>query len=316
MLSFLQLRSFSSLAGVNHAVSYERRNLMLRKSAVFFSFLCIAATGAFMSCGGGSSHFGPTPCTGSFNVVGDWKGSVTEGGNAVDLFGTIDSTGNAVFFDGAADVVTVSPLTGACSFSSTLTAYISVADGGPQTESGTATGNVTSATSLNGSESVIGGTNGTFTFSSYSPLGTGSVTALSGSVTAEVEGEVATDFLNLTLAGTVGNISYTGTDGICTFSGAFSQEGTNDIYDVTFNVAGSGSGCSGNFTGVGFESDSDLLGFSSATGTYLYAVITSNGAPFVVEIPPSGADALRRAHNPRMSTSFSKVFGFDRRLPR
>lgn len=291
---------------------------MIRQWALFLSLVSMVLFASLIiSCGGSSSHSGPTPCTGTFNVVGDWQGSVTEGGNTVNLTGTIDSTGNAVFFDSIADIVTVSPITGACSFSSTLTASTSVENpNGATTVSGTASGNVTSDTSLNGSESVIGATNGTFTFSSYSPLGTGSVTAMSGIVGADVEGQVA-DLLILTLGGTASSITYTGTDAAnCTFNGTFSEQGTNNLYDVTFNVAGTGCTAS-NFTGVGFESDSDLLGVNgNASGTYLYATLTSSGTPFVVEVLPSGPRSLDHALSSRTRTNFSRVFGFDRRLLR
>jgi hypothetical protein len=288
---------------------------MIRHCALFLSLVSMVLFASLIISCGGSSHSGPTPCTGTFNVVGDWQGSVTSGGSSDALVGTIDSSGNAVFFDSSADIATVSPLTGACSFSSTLSLYASIESGTPGTETGTATGNVTSDTAFNGTESV-NGTSGTFSFSSYSPLGTGSVTAVSGTVGAEVEGQT-TDGLILTLGGSSSSITFSGTDASnCTFNGTFTQEGTNNVYDVAFNVAGAGCTAS-NFTGVGFEGDSSLLAdVTGGSGTYLYAVFPSSSAPFVVEVLPSGADTLKHVHNPRMSTSFSKVFGFNGHLSR
>jgi len=286
---------------------------MIRHCALFLSLVSMVLFASLIISCGGSSHSGPTPCTGAFNVVGDWQGSVTSGGTSVDFLGTIDTAGNAVFFDPAADIVTVSPLTGACSFSSTETVYESIADGGPATGSGTASGNVTSDTALSGSESISGGNSGTFSFSSYSPL-TGSVTALSGLVSAVAQGQIS-DSLILTLGGTSSSITFTGTEAAngCTVSGTFTEEGTNNVFDVTYNYSGTNPVCTGSLTGSGFESNSDLFTLNNnGSGTYLYAVITSSSGSFVVEILPSGADALRQAHTPRMSTSFSQVFGLNR----
>jgi hypothetical protein len=134
---------------------------------------------------------------------------------------------------------------------------------------------------------------------------------------AVLEGQIE-DTLTLTLGGTAGNITYTGTDSECSFNGAFTQEGTNNLYSVTFNVSGSGNGCSGNFTGVGFESDSDLFDIAdNATGTYLYGVLLSSSASFVVEIPPSGDDAARRrAPMSHGNSNFPKIFGLGHGLSR
>jgi hypothetical protein len=283
---------------------------MLRHTALLLSLIFIVLVAAFiMSCGGSSHH--ANACTGTYTIVGDWQGSVTSDGSTDDFVGTIDSTGNGVFFDGLADIVTVNPLSGACSFtSSNETVYESIENGGPATATGSATGNVTSDSAFNGSESS-NGTSGTFSFTSYNPLGTGSVTAVSGIVGADVEGQVS-DLLDLTLGGTAGNITFSGNDSQCNISGAFTQEGTNNLYSVTFNVSGNGESCSGNFTGVGFESDSDLFDADdNATGTYLYGTLISSSGSFVVEIEPSGSDAAhRRALKPNANSPFHKVFGF------
>lgn len=287
---------------------------MLQKCAVLLSLLAIALLACVIISCGSSSSSKPAPCTGSYTVVGDWQGTITSNSETDKLFGTIDSSGNAVFFDDLADIATLSPITGACSFSSTLTAYESAENGGAATASGTATGNVTSDSALNGSVTINSTANG-FTFSSYPPLGTGAVTAVSATVGAEVEGQL-TDDLILTLGGTSGNITFTGSDaGGCTFNGAFTQEGTNDLYSVSFAVGGNSSCEAGTLTGVGFESDSDLLDVNdNGSGTYVYAVITSGGSPFVVEILPSGSGSPNQTIRQHGNTNFSRIFGFEHRL--
>jgi len=221
------------------------------------------------------------------------------------LSGTINSAGAAVFFDSLADIVVAPAITGTCSFSGTLTAYESVENGGPQTVPSTVTGNVT-ATMISGSDTV----NGVTTTITLSPV-TGSVSALSGITVADVEGQVV-DSLLLTLGGTASSITFTGTDAAgCTFNGTFTEEGAANIYDVTFNVAGTGCTAS-SYTGFGFESSSDLLtADNNATGTYLYGTLTSSTNPFVVEIIPSGGRIDHSARQLRGVGPFN-LFGMGR----
>jgi hypothetical protein len=285
----------------------ERRNLMLRKSVVFLSVLCVAATGAFMiGCGGSSST--PAKCTGTFTVVGNWQGTLSGGGTSDPLFGTIDSSGNATFFDSAADMIVLPGITGACSFSETLTAYTSIASGGPGVNTVTATGNVTSDSAITAS-AVSNGQTTSFSFSSYVPEATLSVP--SGTVIAPIDGQF-TDLLTLTFSGTTTSMSFTGTSGGgCTINGTFTEETVSNVYDVTLAYSGGGT-CTGTFTGSGFESSADLLSVNlgGPAGTYLYGMMTSTSSGFVFEVIPPGVDAARRVHVRANKVGFGSLFGF------
>jgi len=288
---------------------------MLRKFALLLAAVSFCALAAFMVACGSSSNHSITQCTGTYTVVGDWQGSFISGGTTDDLVGVINSAGSAVLFDNEADIATIDSITGACSFSAALSAYASIESGDEGTATGTATGNVTSDTAFNGNESV-NSTSGTFAFTSYNPLGTGTVSAVSGTALAAVEGQVVDD-LTLTLGGTASAITFTGTDGTCTFNGTATEETTYNVYDVTFDV--SGNGCEAiNYTGPGFESDSDLLDANEgAAGTYLYAVLTSSSTPFVVEIFPTVGGQSHHAHRPpAKNAAFPRLFGFHRRSSR
>lgn len=72
-------------------------------------------------------------------------------------------------------------------------------------------------------------------------------------------------------------------------TGTFTQEGSNNVFDVTMTITGTGcpmGQAPGTVTGLGFESNSDyfdLNGFQPST--YLYADLLGS-APFVIEIYP------------------------------
>ena len=288
---------------------------MLRKVALFLCFASLVLFSCLIVSCGGSSSSGPRPCTGGpYNVVNDWQATVSANGTTDSLDGVITSTGDGVFFDSFADIVTLPGMTGACSYSGALTAYASTNPGPPGTATGTASGNFTSATAFTGTETTNGIT-GNVTLGSYAPL-SGSVNVPTTSVSALIEGQVATDFVNfLVIGGTSSAITYSGTDQAsgCTVGGTFTEEGANNVYDVTFNITPT-STCSGTYTGVGFESSSDLLGVytNPATGTYLYAIITSSSAPFVMEIYPPGGTAARETRVRYLETAARGIFGFGR----
>jgi hypothetical protein len=282
---------------------------MLRKLLLLSSFVSLALLAAIItSCGGSSSS--STACSGGpYNVVGDWQGTVSANGVNTSLVGAINSSGSAVFFDNTADVATVAPITGTCSFSATMNLYASEIDGDGSL-SGTASGNVTAST-ISGTADINSQT-GSVSLSSYSPL-SGAVSVPSSDVAGEVQGQVETDFItSLTVGGTSGSITYAGTDiNDCSINGTFTEEGTNNVYDVTFDVSGSSGSCSGSFTGIGFESNSDLLDADdSATGTYLYAVLNTSSAPFVLEIYPPLTGADREVREQRRGTGSLNLFGF------
>jgi len=282
---------------------------MLRKSVFLLSLLCLAAWCAVNIGCGGSSSPKKTACTGSYNIVGDWQGTATGTGSSDSLTGIINSTGEAMFFDSQADIVSLPQLTGTCSFSETLTAYESTANGGASS-TGTATGNVNSDTSITGSD-VSNGTTTNFTFSSYAPIST--ITAVTGTVGAVIEGQLS-DSLILSLGGTSSAITFSGTDATnCTINGTATEEGTNNVYDVTFDVGGTGCTAT-NLAGLGFESSADLFTLdNNAIGTYLYVIVTNYSAPFVVEIFPAGPGAYIKHHSAHTS-GFHNLFGIDKRL--
>lgn len=68
-----------------------------------------------------------------------------------------------------------------------------------------------------------------------------------------------------------------GSDGLgCQISGALTEEGNLNLYDVNLNITGSSS-CHGALSGTGFFDTKDWTGqFSGATGIYLY-LLGSNG---------------------------------------
>jgi hypothetical protein len=169
---------------------------------------------------------------------------------------------------------------------------------------------VTSDTSITGSDVSTGNPTTDFTFSSYSPIST--ITAVTGTVGAVAEGQLSDSFI-FDLGGTSSSITFSGTDATnCTITGTATQEGTNNVYDVTFDVAG--TGCSAaNLVGLGFESSTDLLTGGTAIGTYLYVIVTNYTAPFVVEIYPAGPRADFHRHTAH-TNGFRNLFGINQHL--
>jgi hypothetical protein len=257
---------------------------MLRKCLLLLSTVSLAALMCVstISCGSSSSST-IKPCTGGpFNVVGDWNGTFVSSGGTTNVVGAIDTSGLALFFDPTGDVALLPSITGTCSFSGSDTLFSSVIDGGGFV-SGTAQGNVNSATAISGSETAGGNT---ISLTAFSPL-TGSATALSGTKTGETGG--GGDFLNLTFTPTTGsNMSFTGTDitANCTLTGTLTQQATSNVFDLTLNVSGAGVNCTAaTLNGIAFESNTDYFGFNgSQQGTYLYADILSSSGAAVVEV--------------------------------
>jgi hypothetical protein len=283
---------------------------MLRNFFLSLLLICLGAWCAF-TVGCGSSNSSTTSCTGSYTVVGDWQGTLGSGSDQVSLVGVINSSGDAAFFDNIADIAVLPTISGACSFSGTATLYSSTEDpGGVDTASGSVSGNVTSDSALNGS-GTINGTSFPFSLASYSPLS--SVTALSGETFGYAIGQPETDDMSLTLSGTSNSITFAGTDAFgCSISGTFTEESTNNVYDVTYDVGNTDS-CTGpgNLTGIGFESSTDLLDVDeNGSGTYAYAIITSSAGPFVLEIVPSGDSSGHRSHQIKPAANFHNLFGF------
>jgi len=268
---------------------------MLRRSALILSFAVLVFLGALIiSCGGSGSGSGITKgCTGSYNVVGDWQGSLSSGGGSSSVAGVINTSGLAVFIDdspavsdpASGSVLVMPTISGACSITGTATAYGSFGVNGG-TGSASVQGSVSSASSISAQLTSSNGT-GTLTLSSFSPL-SGSAKALSGTTTADIQGGAGL-FATITPTGTGASMTITNTAAsLCApFNGTFTQEGSNNIFDVSITFIGSGAGCptAGTVTGLGFESNSDYFNLNSGTvGTYLYGV--SSGSAFVLEVFP------------------------------
>jgi len=262
---------------------------MSGKIQAIISVVCLTFCAVFtMSCGGSSKSTTTTGCTGGpYNVVGDW--SINESGNAGSSsgVGVINSSGEAVFFQTSeptpGDVLALPAITGTCSFSGTATAYGTPASGGGSA-SGTVQGTVSSDASISGTFS-----NGnTFSLGSISPL-SGSVTAFSGNnYIGEIEGWTGDNIWLLTFAPTGSNASmnFSGSNTLCDINGTFTQEGGNastlNVFDVSITYT-TGIGCPVSGSGIGFESSSDYFNINGgAQGTYLYAAPSNNA--FVLEI--------------------------------
>ena len=267
---------------------------------VSFSLLVLAAV-IISSCGSSGTHLGTTCTGGPFNVVGDWQGSFSGGGNTTNAVGVINSSGQALFFDdsaggtpGSGSVLAMPSITGTCSFSGTATAFGSF---GLPNASGSVQGNVNSATSISGSVSSSGGT-GTFTLTSFSPL-TDTPTSLAGARGGDIQGASA-GLLPLTFTpGSGNNMTFTNDMALapnCSTSGTITQEGTTNIFDISIDFSGTAQGCPApaNISGLGFESNTDYFG---ATGTnpvpetYIYAI--SSTSAFVLEVYPPPAVAAQ-----------------------
>jgi hypothetical protein len=113
----------------------------------------------------------------------------------------------------------------------------------------------------------------------------GSVTALSGSLIAEIEGAAnpAIWTLNFSPAGAGASMSLSGSDNqSCNVTGTFTQEGSSNVFDVSMTFTG--SGCpAGTLSGLGFESNSDYFQMNGgAAGVYLYAASSKSASVFEI----------------------------------
>jgi hypothetical protein len=254
-----------------------------------------------ISCGSSNSNI-ITPCTGGpYNVVGPWQITVIDNGipGSLTLFGAIDSTGLALFFDNSSgatgDTSELPTLTGACSFSGNVTSYpepnpIVTSPAVEATQ-----GNVTSSTAINGTfTGTNGNPSGTYSMAPLSAL-TGPVTAVTGSMTGKVQGMINNQSLLLDLtfsqSGSDNSMAFTTVNlAGCEAAGTFTEQGTSNVFDVSISFQ---PGCpiSGTFTGIGFESNTDYFTFHGGTpGTYLYADILAGSNTFVLEVHPLCAE--------------------------
>jgi hypothetical protein len=270
---------------------------MFGKSVLLlFSFAALCMIGAMtISCGSSNSST-VKPCTGGpYNVVGPWQMTVTDNGVAgsVTLYGAIDSSGLALFFDnsqlsGSGDTVQLPTITGACSFSGNVTAYGE--PGGPNSGvvgTNPVQGNVTSSTAISGTFS--GNPSGTISLVPLSALGTGTVTAVTGQKLGVVQGSFSLQSILLSLtfsqSGSNNSMSFTTTNlAGCLANGTFTEVGTSNVFDVSLTLMPT-CPITGTFTGLGFESSTDYFGPNGGhPDTYLYMNILDSTNSFVMEI--------------------------------
>ena len=270
---------------------------MLRKFLLPLFLFCLAAW-CVTTFGCGSSA--PAKCTGGpYNVVGNWQSTFNVGDASLTGYGVINSAGLALFFDNSAvgfqtgDTLELPSISGACAFSGDFIIYAepgSVPAGNSIVTTDTATGNITSTTAISGT--FTGPTAGKFSAASFSPL-SGAPTALTGAMTANSQGTINGNAILLDLtfsaAGSGASMSISGSDGnTCDVTGTFTQEGSNNVFDVSITFTGASCVITGTQTGLGFESTTDYFTMNGNAGvTYLYADLLANGNPVVLELFPS-----------------------------
>ncbi|MBZ5681491.1 MAG: hypothetical protein LAO24_15430 [Acidobacteriia bacterium] len=261
---------------------------MSRNSVLVLSFVFLTLLGAMtISCGGSYGSGGGN--TGPYNVVGNWQATFSANVGATTVgYGAIDSSGLGAVFDTSGNIVQLPTITGAKSFSGNLTAYAvngTFFTGGAVSVTDTAQGNVSSATSITGA--FTGSPSGTFSAAPFSPL-SGSVVAISGAMNGKITGFVDTLQLTFSSNGSFTGADFAGPGSTCNVNGTLTQEGTNNVFDVTYNE-GPGS-CSPNTqTGIAFESKTDYFNVNGgADATYLYMILLTSTAaqvrPYVVII--------------------------------
>jgi len=272
---------------------------MPSKFLLTLSFVCLVLVAALtMSCGSS----GAKPCTGGpYNVVGDWRLTVTDtGGVPLTMYGAIDSAGLALFFDNSlgdsGDTAELPVMTGTCAISGNVTAYAE--PGGPISGTSSveaAQGNVISDSAFTGT--FTGAVSGTFSAVSSTPIT--AVTAVTGGKTGVIIQGPANGqpvLLPLTFSGggsgnlMIMNFTTTNLAG-CEASGTFTEVGTSNelealnVFDVSITLQPT-CPVTGTFTGLGFESSTDYFGLNPGgnADTYLYADILDGTNSFVMEI--------------------------------
>jgi hypothetical protein len=231
-------------------------------------------------------------------MVGNWD-FYPDGDNHF-LPGVIDTAGLAIFFkpdytnidpESGSEIVMPS-ISGACSFSDTLTVYWSPAVGGgiythpaqglvfpgpPVYFNGT-------ITEPGGNETFLGVPESPFT---PTALNTGlNMVALDSPVSCRVEFCLLVQVVP-SGTGNSANMTLNGTDGIdCTLKGTFTQEGSSaqnlNVFDVSLTFTGTTCQVTGTITGLGFESFADYFNYTPypPSGTFLYAMSSNSAEVF------------------------------------
>jgi len=249
------------------------RSLGTGRPEVLASFVCLIGLALMISCGGSGSGGGKG---GPQNVVGNWTANFSPGlGNTTNLYGAIDSSGLAAFFDTSGNIVQMPSITGTKTFSGNLNAYAvngSFFSGGAVQLTDAAQGTV-NGVAITGTYTA--NPSGTFSLAPFSPFG-GSPATLSGTLNGNDIG--FSDTVSLTFS----NGNFTGVDDAnpttaCAVNGTLRQQGTSNVFDITYNL-GPGSCSAVALTGIAFESDQDYFNVNGgAVTTYLYLIlVTSN----------------------------------------
>lgn len=249
---------------------------MSRKGFLLLPFVALTLLFAITSCGGSSSSGGGNG--GPFDVTGNWQASFSPAFGATgSAFGLITSSGLGAFFDRSGNIVKLPTVTGAQSFAGNLTTYAvngTFFSGGAVVLTDTAQGTVNSGSSIMGT--FTGTPSGTFSLAPFSPSG-GSVVVPTGALNGKITG--FSDVLTFNFAS---NGSFTGVDGSnpgCSVNGTAAQEGTSNIFDVTYSQ-GPGNCAPATLTGVAFESTTDYFNVNGgADSTYLYMIMLTSTLP-------------------------------------
>jgi len=251
------------------------------------SFVFLTLLGAMtISCGSSGSG---SKDTGPFNVVGNWQANFSaDVGATTTGYGAIDSSGLGAFFDTSGNIVQLPSITGAKSFSGNLTAYAvngTFFPGGTVIVTDTAQGNVNSATSISGT--FTGSPSGSFSVAPFSPLG-GSAVPLSGAFNGKIIGFADTLTFTFSLGGSFTGGDFAGPGSTCNLNGTLTQQGTNNVFDITYNSA-SGSCTPDTQTGIAFESKTDYFNVNGgASANYLHVILLTSTLtqvrPYVVVI--------------------------------
>jgi hypothetical protein len=249
---------------------------MPRNSGLLLSLVFLTLLGG-ISCGGSSSPGGGT--IGPFNVVGNWQATFTaNGGGSTTQPGAISSSGLAAFFDSSGNIARMPTINGANTFSGNLTAYAvnpTFFPNGTIVVTDSAQGKVSSATSIAGTFTGNGTTSGSFTMAPYAPLG-GPVVPVSGTLNGRIIGFVDTLQVTFLPDGSFTGTDFAGGGSNCNISGNVTQDGTNNVFNVTYNNA-SGACSPSTMTGLAFESKSDYFNVNGGVdASYLYVIMLTS----------------------------------------
>lgn len=252
---------------------------MMRRSGLFLCLGALTLLGSIaVSCGGGSSGTGGGT-KGPYKVAGIWQASFSPAfGSTSASYGAITQSGTAAMFDSSGNIVLFPPVSGASTFSGTLTTYAvngSFFAGGAVQLTDPAQGNVNSATSITGSFS--GSSSDTFALSALN----GSSTPVSGTLNGRFSGFATTALLTFASDGTFTGGEFSGPGSNCNIQGALTPGGASNVFDLTYNVV-SGSCSADTETGIAFASSTDYFNVNGGTDPYyLYMIILHSTSPQV-----------------------------------